>query len=110
MFVKRLKTQAYKCEFPELRDMMILVRCVFGIKDIHLKEKLLQNRKVNLVRADDLIRASEVTRTQVAKRSGERSNAAVQSDVKSVFKEPPIPSPRKINGCKFRGYDHVKEK
>ena len=42
--------------------------------------------------------------------SGERSIAAVQSDVKSVSEEPPIPAPRKINDCKFCGYDHVKGK
>ena len=44
MFVKRLKTQANKCEFSEIRDIMILVRCVFGIKEMHLKEKLLQDK------------------------------------------------------------------
>ena len=57
-----------------------------------------------------MIRASEVTKTQLAEISGERSIAAVQSDVKSVSKEPPIPAPSKINGCKFCGYDHVIEK
>ena len=46
--------------------MMILVRCVFGIKEMRLKEKLLQDRNVNLARAVDLIRASEVTKTQLA--------------------------------------------
>ena len=94
MFVKRLKTQANKCEFAQLRDM-ILVRCVFGIKEMRLKEKLLQDRNVNLARAVDLIRASEVTKTQLAEISGERSIAAVQSDVKSVSKEPPCPKENK---------------
>ena len=36
--------------------MMILVRCVFGIQDVRLKEKLLQDRNVNLAGAIDLIR------------------------------------------------------
>ena len=62
MYVKRLKTQANKCEFEARRDMMILVRCVFGIKDQRLEEKLLQDRNVNLGNAIDAIRASEVTK------------------------------------------------
>ena len=56
MFVKRLKTQANICEFAGLQDMMILVCCVFGIQDVRLKGKLLQDRNVNLAGAIDLIR------------------------------------------------------
>lgn len=55
MFVKRLKTQPNKCEFEGKREKMILVRCVFGIKDQRLKEKLLQDKTVGLNSAIDLI-------------------------------------------------------
>lgn len=50
MFVKRLKAQANKCEFGHC-DMVILV------KDRPLKEKLLQDRNVNLARGIDPVLA-----------------------------------------------------
>lgn len=74
--------------------MMILVRCVFGIQDERLKEKLLQDRNVNLAGAIDSIRASEVTKTQLAEISGERSVAAVNADIKPESKGPPPPHTR----------------
>ncbi|XP_067928943.1 uncharacterized protein [Watersipora subatra] len=109
MFVKRLKTQANKCEFAEQRDMMILVRCVFGIKDQRLKEKLLQNRDVNLNNAIDMIRASEITKNQLAEMASEKVVAVVNRS-NGTSKGPPIPAPRKIIDCKFCGYDHFKGK
>lgn len=105
MFVKRLKTQANKCEFETKRDMMILVRCVFGIKCQRLKEKLLQDRNVTLSGAIDMIRASEVTKHQLAEISSDRMVAELKSDVRA-----PTPAPRKILDCKFCGYDHVRGK
>lgn len=112
MFVKRLKTQANKCEFENKKDMMILVRCVFGIQDQKLKSKLLQDRNVTLNHAIDVIRAAEVTRAQLAEINGggpvtiaSISNAERRTDRHSVDH-----GARKITDCRFCGYDHLKGK
>ena len=104
MFVKRLKTQAAMCEFGDLRDMMILCRCVFGISNLKLKEKLLQDPGVTLNGAIGLIRASEITKSQIESMSASKSIAAIEKSA------PPAPAPRKITNCKYCGYDHIKGK
>ena len=103
MFVKRLKTQAAMCDFGELRDMMILCRCVFGIGNFKLKEKLLQNPDIALPGAIEMIRASEVTKSQLESLGASKTVAAVDKEM------PPTPAPRKLS-CKYCGYDHVKGK
>ena len=106
MFVKRLKTQAAMCEFGDMRDMMILCRCVFGIGNAKLKEKLLQDANITLNGAIELIRASEATRSQMDSLSSNRAVAAIEKHAPT----PPSPAPRKVNGCKFCGYDHLRGK
>ena len=103
MFVKRLKTQAVMCEFGDLRDM-ILCRCVFGISNLKLKEKLLQDPGATLNGAIGLIRASEITKSQKESMSASKSIAAIE---KSAL---PAPAPRKITNCKYCCYDHIKGK
>lgn len=111
MFVKRLKTQAAKCEFGDNRDMMILCRCVFGITNQRLKEKLLQDRDVVLADAIDKIRASEVTKHQLAEIStgNDRAVAELKENPKPSI---PVPAPRKFNAgnCKFCPYEHTRGK
>ena len=106
MFVKRLKTQAGMCEFGDLREMMILCRCVFGIADTKLKEKLLQKRDITLTNAIDHLRAAEVTKTQLESISGNKAIAAISH---SGHTNQASPNSRK-SLCKFCGYDHVKGK
>jgi len=110
MFVKRLKTQANKCEFKGKREMMILVRCVFGIKDQRLKEKLLQDKTVGLNGAINLIRASKFTKSQLAEISGERSVSIVKSEGRPSPRQIPVSAPRKVTDCRFCGFDYMKEK
>jgi len=110
MFVKRLKTQANKCEFEGKCEMMILVRCVFGIKNQRLKEKLLQDKTVDLNSAIYLIRASEVTKSQLADMSSERSVSIGKSEGRPTPRQILVPAPRKVTDCRFFGFDHMKEK
>ena len=47
-FVKRLKTQAAKCNFGDLRERMLLCRIVFGISSAKLKERMLRDNRMTL--------------------------------------------------------------
>ena len=117
MFVKRLRTQATRCEFGDMRDMMMLCRCAFGIANVRLKEKLLQDPDITLPRAVELIRASEVTKSQMDNLASNKAINALQAKVeeKSIDAvttgkaEAPKPAPRKFK-CKFCGYEHIKGK
>lgn len=108
MFVKRLRTQATKCEFGEMRDMMMLCRCDFGISDQKLKEKLLQDPEITLNRAINLIRASEVTKAQLQTLNNDKAISVV-TDVHPKSETTPIPTAQKFK-CKFCAYEHVKGK
>jgi len=90
--------------------MMILVYCVFGIKNQRVKETLLQDKTVGLNSAIDLIGASEVTKSQLAEISGERSVSIVKSEGRPTPKQIPVPAPRKVTDCRFCGFDHIKGK
>lgn len=107
MFVKRMRTQSAKCEFGEMKEMMMLCRCAFGITNAKLKEKLLQDPDITLARAINIIRASEVTKSQLESISGAKSISAVSETPNP--RAPPTPAPRKIS-CKFCAYDHVRGK
>jgi len=90
--------------------MIIPVRCVFGIKDQRLKEKLLQDKTVGLNGAIDLIQTSEVTKSQLAEISGERSVSIVKSEGRPTPRQLSVPAPRKVTDCRFCGFDHMKGK
>ena len=102
-----MRTQAAKCEFGEIKDMMMLCRCAFGITNPRLKEKLLQDPEVTLNRAINLIRASEVTKSQLDNISGAKPTtiAAIEGKPKTS----PTPTPRKTN-CRFCSYEHIRGK
>ena len=108
MFVKRLRTQAAKCEFGDMKDMMMLCRCAFGISDPRLKEKLLQDSDITLSRAINMIRASEVTKAQLQTLTTEKAINVV-ADVRPKSDSQPIPAPRKFK-CKFCTYEHLRGK
>ena len=109
MFVKRLRTQATKCEFGDTKEMMMLCRCAFGIANPKLKEKLLQDPEISLDRAIQLIRAAEVTKAQIQSMSNEKSVSLVADDTKHKRSAPPTPAPRKVS-CKYCGYEHFRGK
>lgn len=86
--------------------MMILCRCVLGISGTKLKEKLLQKPEITLVRAIDLLRASQVTNVQLASLSASKSVVVGLVEKTTT----PTPAPRKISTCKFCGYDQIRGK
>ena len=74
-FVKRLKTQAAKCEFGNMKDRMLLCRIVFGLSDPKLKERLLRDSEMTLSKALDDIHAAEMTKKQLVRISdGDKSS------------------------------------
>lgn len=116
MFVKRMRTQAARCEFGDMKEMMMLCRCAFGISNLRLKEKLLQDPEITLTRAVELIRASEVTKSQLENISGAKAvnEVRTEADAKSVNlvterATAPKPAPRKVK-CTYCGYEHQRGK
>lgn len=126
-FVKRLKTQATKCEFGNLRDRMLLCRIVFGISSDKLKERMLRDNQMTLERAMNDIRAAEATLTQLNEIAGGSKAINVASmKEQSAFKPKDTPQDskksvaavsnqpshtvKKVKDCRFCGYDHARGK
>ena len=115
-FLKRLKTQATKCEFGDMKERMLLCRIVFGLSEPKLKERLLRDNGMDLNRALDDIRASEMTRKQMSLMAdGDKSSvSAVQADVDAIQKksQPPRgPGARgkgQVVSCDYCGFTHAK--
>jgi len=107
LLVKRLKTQAAKCEFGQMQERMLLCRVIFGLSDIKLKERLLRNGKITLTNAMVDIRAAEIIRQQLSKMAeGDQS----MTGVAAVGAEKHIPSRVQIKNCKFCTFSHLKGK
>ncbi|XP_067949748.1 uncharacterized protein [Watersipora subatra] len=117
LFVKRLKTQAAKCKFDQLKDRMLLCRIVFGLSDNKLKERLLRDGDITLVGAMDIIRAAEITKQQLTKMAeGDKSSiAAVVVDkpatankcyITNSVDKPATANKSYITNCKFCTYSH----
>ena len=107
-FMKRLKTQASKCEFGELQERMLLCRLIFGVSSDKLKERLLRDPEVTLTRAVNDIRAAEVTKLQLSKMAiGDRTSAALDRVSSRPAETSQSDNVTKVN-CKFCGYQHVK--
>jgi len=125
-FLKRLKTQAKRCEFVAMNDRMLLCRVVFGLTDVRLKERLLRDNELTLVRAMDDIRAAEMTHQQMTKLAeGDKAmitsihagagvaavraeSAARQSSVRRSSTFSHLKKQELINNCKYCTYNHVR--
>jgi len=98
LFVKRLKTQAAKCELGQMQERILLCRVIFGLSGIKLKERLFRDGKITLPNAMDDIRAAEITRLQLSKMAeGDQSAAGVAA----VSAEKHIPSRGQIKNVNF---------
>ena len=103
-YLKRLKSQALKCDFPaDVKPRMLLCRVVFGLSSIKMKERMLRDNTMTLERAINEIRAAEMTESHMNliadgdKTGVARSVAAVDGTSKSEEK----------SKCKFCPYEHV---
>ena len=113
MYLKRLKTQASKCDFGDQKDMMLLCRVVFGSTDVKLKERLLRDNTMTLDRAIQEIRASQVTKSQLKHIATGDTIATLSSQ---SVKNESVPAAKydslaaKKLDCRYCGYEHVRGK
>ena len=71
----RLKSQT--CEFGSLQDSLIRDRVVLGIRDSTIKERLLRDSELTLVRATCICKANLAVQAQMKVLSGAANSASV---------------------------------
>ncbi|GFO22430.1 polyprotein [Plakobranchus ocellatus] len=89
-FVTELKRLSADCEFRELKDSLIRDRFVCGIHSAQLKERMLRDSDVTLVKAITLGRAEENAKQQLAEMRETKVEAvktAKRKDQRSKHKE-----------------------
>lgn len=120
-YVAALRKLAHTCNFcPCLHDTLIRDRIVLGVRSKQLRKRLLQERKLTLIKCIDLCRSSEATSSQLQAISG-----PTMEDVNKVGQRDPRGKPlnrRKtrdtrnrdgnpnLKGCKFCGGEHAFKK
>lgn len=63
-YVFELNKIAAKCEFKDLQDDLVCSRFICGVKDVGLSERLLREPDINLKKALDICKLSEISRMQ----------------------------------------------
>ncbi|KAL9977219.1 hypothetical protein ACROYT_G014598 [Oculina patagonica] len=63
-YVTELRKLARNCEFGELHDSIIRDRIVCGIRSIEVRKRLLREKDLNLDRAVEMCKSSEITENQ----------------------------------------------
>lgn len=115
-YLKRLKTQAGRCEFDAgVKPKMLLCRVVFGISSIKLRERLLRDNAMTLDRAVNELRVAEMKRNQLdlmadGDRASARQVSVVERKTESVEFVGSQDTDQKKLSCKYCSYDHVKGK
>ncbi|XP_069119065.1 uncharacterized protein [Argopecten irradians] len=64
-YVTDLKTKAATCEFSTLQDSLIRDRIIGGIRNVHLRERLLREKDPTLEKCEEFCRASEASSMQL---------------------------------------------
>ena len=117
-FLTDIKTLAKTCNYGNLEKSILRDRIVVGIKDTHLRERLLRTKDLDLQTAEDMCRASEITKYSVstldqASAVHKVNEASAVHKVNEATKKSTTESRyQKIGKCKFCGTVHefVKEK
>ena len=73
------------CGFGTLRGSLVRDRLILGVKDVRIREKLLGKHDLDLDKAIEMIKASQVTHSRASEIAGE---ASVQEDVNAVKRKP----------------------
>ena len=84
-YITALMKLSENCGFGTLRESFFCDRLILGVKDDRIREKLLAKRDLNLDKAVEMIKASQVTNSQASEIAGE---ASVQDDVNAVKHKP----------------------
>ncbi|XP_030854482.1 uncharacterized protein K02A2.6-like [Strongylocentrotus purpuratus] len=118
-YATELRSRAQSCEFSMLKESLIQDRIICGILDDGLRERLLRQDDLTLVKTLQVCRAAEQTRTQAQALSsaGENASIPVDSFSKTKKKFPGSKSKRsepqgrtKRDACSRCGNRHSKDK
>ena len=111
-WVTELRKMAKRCEFVE-EETMLRDKVVFGIKDIALKERLLREPQLTLLKALDICRAAETSRQQARAMTSSSTSSQAEAQVNLLKKHSTGPgknfsrhSSQHINSCRFCGRSH----
>lgn len=77
-FLGVLKLRSKNCEFGSLKNSLILTQLIRGIKDVHIREKLLAKSKLSLEDAVQWCRAAERATEQAAACSSKQAGDVEQ--------------------------------
>ena len=118
-YITALMKLSESCGFGALRESLVRDRLILGVKDDRVREKLLGKRDLDLNKAIETIKASQVTHSRATEISEEFSanediNAVGQSSKpkrgKGSRRKPPSKAPSKIKECLFCGGTHALER
>ena len=118
-YITTLMKLSESCGFGALRESLVRDRLILGVKDDRVREKLLGKRDLDLNKAIETIKASQVTHSRATEISEEFSanediNAVGQSSKpkrgKGSRRKPPSKAPSKIKECLFCGGTHALER
>uniref|UniRef100_A0A1B8Y8I2 Gypsy retrotransposon integrase-like protein 1 n=1 Tax=Xenopus tropicalis TaxID=8364 RepID=A0A1B8Y8I2_XENTR len=106
-YVTELKILASTCEFGDIRDSLIRDRIVCGIRDTHLRERLLREENLALEKCLQICRASELTKDSLKMIEGPSESMVHAVTGKGKIRY-------KIQGvsilCKYCGKRHERDK
>ena len=122
-YITALMKLSESCGFGALRESLVRDRLILGVKDDRVREKLLGKRDLDLDKAIETIKASQVTHERATEISEESSG---HEDINRVSHKPPfknkrrktpppkLPSPNKgppkLKECLFCGGKHALER
>ena len=96
-----MKRLASTCEFETLRDSIIKEGIVLGVRDIHVKDRLLRENALTLERAIEIYKASQISRQQL-KELDAKSNITVHA----VETHKPQKKDQLVTNCSFCSSSH----
>ena len=115
-YITALRTLAQSCNFCScLKDSLLRDQLVLGIKEMSVRKKLLQERKLTLMKALDICRSSETTSKQLRNmtdftdESADHEIEAIRQQSYRNRRREPL-KPREKRRCKFCGETHEFDK
>jgi len=121
-FVIRLKKLAETCEYGAMVDDLVRDRLIIGCRDVEARARLFREKKVDLQKATEMLKVSEITQTQLQK-MGSDSQAEVVNAVGAKKKWSSSNSSKQPNSnytnkqynptdrqCKYCGRKHSRQK
>ncbi|XP_019614733.1 PREDICTED: uncharacterized protein K02A2.6-like [Branchiostoma belcheri] len=101
-YITDLKTLAAECGFGEIRESLIRDRILIGILDGKVRERLLRESNLSLVKCAEICRAAEVSKQSI--------QTMEQVTVHVVKKKPQAPQASRTSVCKYCAKRHAANK